>query len=113
GMALYERVVWRVRGQIRSLVRGRRITPADLPGMALARVTTIATLRGGPFQRHRTAPLPAPHARAALTARTATAYRQALLRVADPGDDHDSGGIHAHGAAEDHGADRTALKLSH
>lgn len=38
GMIFYERVVWRARGQVRLLLKGRTVAPDDLPGTsAIAR----------------------------------------------------------------------------
>jgi hypothetical protein len=50
GLALYERVVWRVRGLIRQRVMGRRVTPEQLAGAAIATRRERALRAGGPVQ---------------------------------------------------------------
>lgn len=82
GMSLYERLLWVARGQVRILVRGRTITPADLPGTAVqARI--IVTPRDGPFRRRYATPgAGRPHN--TIDALVAARLRQAQRRPASP-----------------------------
>lgn len=47
GLAMHERLLWRVRGEIRLLVRGRTIGPEDLTGTRRYSGDARATRRGG------------------------------------------------------------------
>lgn len=50
GLALYERVVWRVRGLIRQRVSGRTVRPEQLAGATPATRRERALRAGGPIQ---------------------------------------------------------------
>jgi hypothetical protein len=50
GMALYERLIWRMRGLIRRRLMGRRITPAHLAGAARPARRERVLRAGGPIR---------------------------------------------------------------
>jgi hypothetical protein len=56
GIVRYQRVIWRLRGSVASLVRGRALTPTDLPGSALQRHVTVVRLGGSVRLRPDTVP---------------------------------------------------------
>lgn len=53
GMMFCERVLWRLRGEFRLLLRGRTLTPADLSGTRRSTTLHRAVARGGIVQKSR------------------------------------------------------------
>ncbi len=53
GMMLCERVLWRLRGEFRLLLRGRTLAPSDLAGTRRVAVEHRAVARGGIVQKSR------------------------------------------------------------
>jgi hypothetical protein len=59
GMVFCERVLWRVRGELRLLVRGRTLTPDDLPGTRTFSHGHRAVAHGGIVRKSRRGRSPA------------------------------------------------------
>lgn len=53
GMMLCERVLWRIRGEFRLLLRGRTLAPSDLSGTRPSVIQHRAVARGGIVQKSR------------------------------------------------------------
>lgn len=76
GMIFCERVLWRLRGQFRQLVRGNLITPSDLPGTRTMTMQHRAVARGGIVRKSR-------HQRAAQVVPPTVAERSFVVRRRD------------------------------